>query len=206
MLKKETGVSPLRALQDALRQKMFGGEQKGGIQAQMGEEAATPEANPALMVGKKLIQNLAASMNVSESEAAALLMESAPDGLKGVSARAANELLRLKKENALSGEPEDYANDPAFLALLGEFPAKAALRVYVAEKSLNEARQALDAAKQDGARDLMEKLAARRALPAPLNRGVPAAPETDFSTMPSEQFRALKNQFSRAAQQKRGAN
>jgi hypothetical protein len=199
MLKKETGVSPLRALQDALRQKMFGGEQKGGIQAQMGEEAATPEANPALMVGEKLIQNLAASMNVSESEAAALLMESAPDGLKGVSARAANELLRLKKENALSGEPEDYANDPAFLALLGEFPAKAALRVYIAEKSLKEARQ-------DGARDLMEKLAARRALPAPLNRGVPAAPETDFSTMPSEQFRALKNQFSRAAQQKRGAN
>ena len=151
------------------------------------------------MVGEKLIQNLAASMNVSESEAAALLMESTPDGLKGVSARAANELLRLKKENALSGEPEDYANDPAFLALLGEFPAKAALRVYIAEKSLKEARQ-------DGARDLMEKLAARRALPAPLNRGVPAAPETDFSTMPSEQFRALKNQFSRAAQQKRGAN
>lgn len=199
MLKKETGVSPLRFLQDALRQKMFGAEQKNGIQAQMGEDVPTPEASPALMVGEKLIQNLAASMNVSESEAAALLMESTPDGLKGVSARAANELLRLKKENALSGEPEEYANDPAFLALLGEFPAKAALRVYIAEKSLKEARQ-------DGARDLMEKLAARRALPAPLNRGVPAAPETDFSTMPSEQFRALKNQFSRAAQQKRGAN
>lgn len=199
MLKKETGVSPLRALQDALRQKLLGVEQKGGIQAQMGEDVPTPEVSPALMVGEKLIQNLAASMNVSESEAAALLMEGTPDGLKGVSARAANELLRLKKENALSGEPEDYANDPAFLALLGEFPAKAALRVYIAEKSLKEARQ-------DGARDLMEKLAARRALPAPLNRGVPAAPETDFSTMPSEQFRALKNQFSRAAQQKRGAN
>ena len=45
----------------------------------------------------------------------------------------------------------------------------------------------------------------RKALPTLLSRSVPAAPETDFSTMSSEQFRALKNQFSRAAQQKRGA-
>ena len=48
MLKKETGVSPLRALQDALRQKMFGAEQKNGIQAQMGEDVPTPEASPRL--------------------------------------------------------------------------------------------------------------------------------------------------------------
>lgn len=204
MLKKETGSAPLRALRDALRHLKGDEEEKGGMEAQLGEDATTP-SSPALMVGERLIQNLAASMNVSESEAAALLMDSEPNGLKGVSARAAEELLRLKKENALSGEPEEYVSDPAFLALLGELPVKAALRVYAAEKSLVEAQQALETARENGARDLMEKLAARKALPTPLSRSVPAAPETDFSTMSSEQFRALKNQFSRAAQQKRGA-
>jgi hypothetical protein len=109
----------------------------------------------------------------------------------------------LNKENALIGEPMDYVNDVSFLTLLHELPPSAALRVYTAEKSLESVQKALSFAKEEGARDLMEKLAAKHALPAPMKNLAPSAPETDFSAMTSEQFRAAKNRLSRAAQQKR---
>lgn len=162
-------------------------------------------ADPAAAVGEKLIQNLAASLGVGADEAAALLISAEPDGLKGITERAANELYRLKKENALSGEPEDYVNDEEFLALLRELPPAAALRVYAAQKNTAEARDALTNAREEGARDLMEKLAARKSLPVPLKQAALSAPETDYMSMSSEQFRALKNQLARDARQNRGA-
>ncbi len=157
----------------------------------------------AAKVGEMLIQNVADSLQVGAEEAALLLLGQAPDGVKGISARAANELFRLKKENALEGEPEDYVNDPVFLALLREMPPAAALRVYASEKREGSAKRDLEAAKEAGARDLMEKLLARQALPAQLRSNALAAPETDFSSMSSEQFHALKTRLSRNARQNR---
>ena len=202
MLKHGTELSPLRALQSALRTRAGAAAEGMGGAAAAPAGAAPPDPAPA--VGKKLIQNLAASLGVGADEAAALLLSAEPDGLKGLSERAANELYRLKQANALAGEPEDYVNDESFLALLRELPPEAALRVYAAEKSAAQAQEALASAREDGARDLMEKLAARKALPVPLKQAALSAPETDYLGMSSEQFRALKSQLARAAQENRG--
>jgi len=125
------------------------------------------------------------------------------DALKALSARTAHELVRLKKEKALSGEIDDYIADEGFLSLLTEMPAATALRLYEAEKRLQDSQEALKAAREEGARDLMEKLVAQKSLPAPLRQAALAAPETDYMSMTSEQFRAAKQALNRAARENR---
>jgi len=205
MLKKDTEGGLLRLMHLAKRAKSekttakADQEPSENVQAPETDEALESAVNLADEADEKRIEN----PNVTPEEAGVLLLEASQDGLKGLSARTANELFRLKKENALIGEPEDYVNDVSFLKLLQELPPYAALRVYTAEKSLESAQKALSLAKEEGARDFMEKLAARHALPVPMKNLAPAAPETDFSAMTSEQFRAVKNRLSRAAQEKR---
>lgn len=210
MLKKGMEGGLLQAMRHWKRAEAAG-EAGGGPTGPAGktentEEAETRPAGPAAAVGERLIQNLAASLGVSLEEAAELLLGAQPDGLRGLSARAAGELSRLKKDDALAGEPEDYAEDEIFLALLRELPPAAALRVRAAQKSLEEAQAALATAREDGARDLMEKLAARKVLPATLKNAASTAPQADFSAMSSAEFGALKAKLRRAALEKRGAN
>ncbi|HWR18031.1 MAG TPA: hypothetical protein VN608_00275 [Clostridia bacterium] len=204
MLKKDTEGGLLRLMhlvkRTGVEKSTEKADQAGIENAQALEtDEALRAANPDDDAGEKGIENPQAA----PAEDEAIMHEASLEGLKGLSARTANELFRLKRENALIGEPEDYVNDVNFLNLLQELPPSAAVRVFAAEKSLKEAQQALGTAKEEGARDLMEKLSARHALPAPMKNFAPSAPETDFSAMTSEQFRAVKNRLSRAAQEKR---
>ena len=40
--------------------------------------------------------------------------------------------------------------------------------------------------------DVMEKLAARRALPSPIKGNTPAAADTDYANMPTREFNLIK--------------
>ena len=75
-----------------------------------------------------------------------------------------NELMRLYQEGGIEGEIDSYLEDERFVKMLLEMPVKAALRLYAAECNADAAAKA---EREKGAMDVMEKLAARRALPSP---------------------------------------
>lgn len=155
-------------------------------------------AEPAYLVGKRLIASLCEATGFGEAEAAALLMDGGgmPTGLAAVSARAANDLMRISAEEGLEGDFESYLADERFAKMLLEMPVKAALRLYKAECCAEENAKAQ---RELGAKDIMEKIAARRALPSPIKGNSPAQPDTDYANMPSDQFYALKERLMHAA-------
>jgi hypothetical protein len=51
--------------------------------------------------------------------------------------------------------------------------------------------------------DVMEKLAARRALPSPIKGNTPAAADTDYANMPTREFNLIKERLMRAASEGR---
>ena len=73
-------------------------------------------------------------------------------------------------------EAQAYA-DPAFLDLLQEMPAKAAIRVYMAEQKASHAGQ-----------DIAEKLKARSAIPQSTRPQQPVTPKTDWTQVSTEDF------------------
>jgi len=156
------------------------------------------EAEPAYLVGRQLIEGLCRATGMDEGQAAAMLLEGGgmPSGLAAVSARAANDLVRLAAQGDLEGAPEGYLEDERFTRLLLEMPVKAALRLYAAECRMEENGRL---EREKGARDVMEKLAARRALPAPIRADAPAAASTDYANMPAGEFHALKQRLMQAA-------
>jgi len=77
-------------------------------------------------------------------------------------------------------EAKAYA-DPVFLDLLQEMPAKAAIRVYVAEQKANNAEL-----------DVAEKLKARKAIPQSTRPQQPVTPKTDWTQVSTEDFLAEK--------------
>lgn len=87
---------------------------------------------------------------------------------------------------------DEACKDRAFALLLKEFPVKAAVRIYLAE------RGALSAEKTARQR-VSDEVKSRGALPRPTRSGMAAAPVHDYKNMSSAEFRALEQAFKRAA-------
>lgn len=106
-----------------------------------------------------------------------------------------DELHRLMQSGRV---PEGFdlrsaCTDAAFLQLTQELPMEAAMRVYAAERRAAEAETR---AKEQ----LALQMQSRSALPQAV-RGAAGAPvEHDYTSMSSADFRALEQQFKRAAQ------
>lgn len=77
--------------------------------------------------------------------------------------------------------------DRAFLRLLFELPAYAAVRVYVAEQRAAHAEQA-------AMQNILSRLQARQGLPRP-SRADAAAPNRDYMSMSPEEFARLEREY-----------
>lgn len=74
--------------------------------------------------------------------------------------------------------------DPAFIALISQFPAEAAVRIYVAEKRADEAEQ-------NAMQRVNTQMRARGGLPKSQRGGVMSAPQPDYRNMESDAFKDL---------------
>ncbi|MBQ9832623.1 MAG: hypothetical protein IJO48_02715 [Clostridia bacterium] len=169
-------------------------------------EEKAPGAIPdeiALEIGRAVIEQLTASGELDAEAAAELLMESAPDrsnaGLAALSAKAANELVRLKEAGKLNGNIDDYVADPEFVKLLYDMPTRAAVRIYDLQKQASKSGMSDADAVAKAEQSIIEKLLARKALPKSTKSSVAASPEVDYSNMSSEQFRELSKRVKKAA-------
>lgn len=160
------------------------------------------EAEPAYIIGRQLIESVCLDTGLDNESAAAMLMDGGgmPRGVAAISARAANDLIRLAEAGELEGDVDTYLGDERFAKMLLEMPVKAALRLYAAECRMEETAKR---EREIGAKDIMEKIAARRALPIPIRGDVPAEAQTDYANMPSDQFRRIKERLMQAAAQGR---
>ncbi|MEA5058940.1 hypothetical protein SDC9_133647 [bioreactor metagenome] len=155
------------------------------------------ESEPAYIIGRQFIQRLAAETGAGEEQAAQALLYAAPGGREVLCACAAQDLVRLQEAGRVA-DVEGYLADKAFAKPLLEMPAAAALRLYDTEKAAGEDVQR---ERDIGARDLLEKLMARRSLPSPIRGGVPAESRQDYANMSSTEFAAIKKRLALAAAQ-----
>lgn len=153
------------------------------------------ESEPAYAIGQRMIEGLAQEAGMGRAEAAEALLYAAPGGTEALCACAAQGLVRLQEEGR---DVEGCLQDKAFIELLREMPAAAALRVYDAERAAQEANQR---ERETGAQDMLEKLLARRSLPAPIRGGLPADGQADYANMSSAAFAAAKKRLAQAAGQ-----
>lgn len=160
------------------------------------------ENDPAYIIGSMLIKSVCDDTGLDEGAAFSMLLDGGgmPKGIAAISARAANDLMRLYKEGGIEGEIDSYLEDERFVKMLLEMPVKAALRLYAAECNADAAARA---EREKGAMDVMEKLAARRALPSPIKGNTPAAADTDYANMPTREFNIIKERLMRAASEGR---
>ena len=142
------------------------------------------ENDPAYIVGSMLIKSVCDDTGLDEGAAFSMLLDGGgmPKGIAAISARAANDLMRLYEEGGIEGEIDSYLEDDA-----AECNADAAAK----------------AEREKGAMDVMEKLAARRALPSPIKGNTPAAADTDYANMPTREFNLIKERLMRAASEGR---
>lgn len=155
------------------------------------------ESEPAYIIGKQLIQRLAAETGAGEQQAAEALLYAAPGGKEVLCACAAHELVRLQEEGK-AADVERYLADKEFAQLLLEMPASAAMRLYDAERF---AKDSMQRERDAGAQDLLEKMLARRSLPCPIRGDVPADGRKDYAGMSSAEFAALKRRLAQASGQ-----
>ena len=153
------------------------------------------EQEPAYVIGRQMITKLAKEAGMGEGEAAEALLYAAPGGVEALCACAAEGLLRLQAEGR---DVEPYLADAAFVDLLRDMPPAAALRLYDAEKAAQEAARR---EREIGAQDMLEKLMARRSLPAPIRSSIPAQDQTDYANMSSAAFAQVKKRLAQAASQ-----
>ena len=160
------------------------------------------ENDPAYIIGSMLIKSVCDDTGLDEGAAFSMLLDGGgmPKGIAAISARAANDLMRLYEEGGIEGEIDSYLEDERFVKMLLEMPVKAALRLYAAECNADAAARA---EREKGAMDVMEKLAARRALPSPIKGNTPAAADTDYANMPTREFNLIKERLMRAASEGR---
>lgn len=107
---------------------------------------------------------------------------------------AANALAEMEQNGELPEglDLSEAVQDRAFAALLLELPAKAAVRVYVAERRADEAEQT--------AREkLQEAIRVRSALPKSTRADRAVAATPDYMSMSDAAFRALEQQYKTAA-------
>lgn len=149
-----------------------------------------------------LIKSVCDDTGLDEGAAFSMLLDGGgmPKGIAAISARAANDLMRLYEEGGIEGDIDSYLADERFVRMLLEMPVKAALRLYAAECNADAAAKA---EREKGAMDVMEKLAARRALPSPIKGNTPAATDTDYANMPTREFNLIKERLMRAASEGR---
>lgn len=160
------------------------------------------ENDPAYIIGSMLIKSVCDDTGLDEGAAFSMLLDGGgmPKGIAAISARAANDLMRLYQEGGIEGDIDSYLEDERFVKMLLEMPVKAALRLYAAECNADAAAKA---EREKGAMDVMEKLAARRALPSPIKGNTPAATDTDYANMPTREFNLIKERLMRAASEGR---
>ncbi len=180
---------------------IFGREKPTGVLSEgelidMAREIA--EREPAYIIGSMLIRSVCDETGLDEGAAFAMLTDGGgmPHGAAAISARAANDLIRLSEAGELDGDIDKYLSDRRFAAMLMEMPVKAALRLYGAECAAEERART---ERERGAMDVMEKLAARRALPTPIKSRTPAAADTDYRNMPASEFKLIRERLSCAA-------
>lgn len=200
---KSDGIPPLFCFR---RKKMiFRKEKEHGVLTEeeildMARDIA--ENDPAYIIGSMLIKSVCDDTGLDEGAAFSMLLDGGgmPKGIAAISARAANDLMRLYEEGGIEGEIDSYLEDERFVKMLLEMPVKAALRLYAAECNADAAAKA---EREKGAMDVMEKLAARRALPSPIKGNTPAAADTDYANMPTREFNLIKERLMRAASEGR---
>lgn len=160
------------------------------------------ENDPAYIIGSMLIKSVCDDTGLDEGAAFSMLLDGGgmPKGIAAISARAANDLMRIYEEGGIEGEIDSYLEGERFVKMLLEMPVKAALRLYAAECNADAAARA---EREKGAMDVMEKLAARRALPSPIKGNTPAAADTDYANMPTREFNLIKERLMRAASEGR---
>ena len=132
--------------------------------------------------------NLAETLTVPEPEQPTEAQEENPF------VEAANELAGMERDGAL---PEGFAlseavQDPAFAQLLMELPAKAAVRVYMAERKAEQAER-------DAREKLSETIRVRNALPKSTRADRAVAATPDYMNMSEAAFRMLEQQYKNAA-------
>ncbi len=153
------------------------------------------EQEPAYVIGQRMINQLSQQTGMDPGAAAEALLYAAPAGTQALCTAAAQGLMRLQEGGQ---DVEAYLADPAFVSLLRDMPPAAALRLYDAERA---AQAAADQAREQGARDMLEKIMARRNLPAPIRGNIPADGQPDYANMSSVAFAQVKKRLAQAASQ-----
>lgn len=108
------------------------------------------------------------------------------------------ELTQALAEMEAAGElPEGFdlmtaCSDRAFVELMLEFPAEAAVRIYAAEQRAAEAEQKAKSSVQ-------RKMQQRAGLPKMSRAGGSFAAQPDYMSMSSEEFRKLEQQLKQAS-------
>lgn len=200
---RSDGIPPLFLFQE--EKMIFRKEKEHGVLTEeeildMARDIA--ENDPAYIIGSMLIKSVCDDTGLDEGAAFSMLLDGGgmPKGIAAISARAANDLMRLYEEGGIEGDIDSYLEDERFVKMLLEMPVKAALRLYAAECNADAAAKA---EREKGAMDVMEKLAARRALPSPIKGNTPAAADTDYANMPTREFNLIKERLMRAASEGR---
>lgn len=181
------------------------GKEKARIREQARQEYERKlNDDPYRQLGKLMAEDLMTNKDLSEEEA---IKEATNSFLQAIAKRDGLSLGTAKKiygkeiqqgiKDAASGQsdidrivedvkaapkPEGFDeaqaySDPAFLELLQEMPAKAAIRVYMAENKASHAGQ-----------DIAERLKARQAIPQSTRPQQPVTPKTDWTQVSTEDF------------------
>jgi hypothetical protein len=185
------------------------GKEKHRIREQARQEYQQKlESDPARQLGQLMIEDLMTNKGLSADDAA---KEATENLLKAIAKREGmsvgmtkklfgkevkqavseaadqqSEIDRIVADVQAAEKPEGFDEsaayqDEAFLDLLREMPAKAAIRVYMAEKKASQAGQ-----------DIAEKLKARQAIPQSSRPQQAVTPKTDWMNASKEEFLAEK--------------
>ena len=154
------------------------------------------ENSPEYRLGCEIIDALTDSPGLGADEAAAMLSSGTrPSGLDMLGIQAAKALERMEKNGQLQRGIEEYLADESFIKLLREVPAQVAVRLSDAEHAARKADERVGAERNAGMQDVLEKLKARRSLPAQTRAGVTASAEPDFTQMSTEEFNAFRCRY-----------
>lgn len=157
----------------------------------------------AARIGRAVIEQLTLSGELDSSSAAELLLgrytDNSTTGLAALSAKAANDLVRLSESGELNRKIDDYIADPEFVELLYSMPTHAAVKIYDLQKDSHKASKNDADAIAKAEQSIIERLLMRKSLPASTKSTVSASPDTDYANMSSEQFRELSKRLKRAA-------
>lgn len=134
------------------------------------------EQEPAYVIGQRMINQLSQQTGMDPGAAAEALLYAAPAGTQALCTAAAQGLMLLQEGGQ---DVEAYLADPAFVSLLRDMPPAAALRLYDAERA---AQAAADQAREQGARDMLEKSWPAATCPPPFGA---IFPRTASRTMPT---------------------